>query len=55
MPLCAGHHVWFTHNPDAWKAFLAAQGIDWDELYRRGYNDPPEDPLDVIARYQEAA
>jgi len=22
MPLCGGAHKWFTHNPDAWKAYL---------------------------------
>jgi hypothetical protein len=22
MPLCSGAHVWFTHNPDEWTAYL---------------------------------
>jgi hypothetical protein len=22
MPLCSGAHVWFTHNPDEWGAYL---------------------------------
>lgn len=55
VPLCSGHHVWFTHNPTAWHAFVADEGIDRDGLYRRGYNDPPEDPLNVIARFTEDA
>jgi len=22
LSLCQGHHVWFTHNPEAWRAFI---------------------------------
>ena len=22
VPLCPGHHKWFTHEPDAWTAFI---------------------------------
>jgi len=55
VPLCSGHHVWFTHNPDAWRAFVADQGIDYDELHRRAFNDPPMDPLLVIECYRGRA
>lgn len=54
-PLCAGHHKWFTHNADAWRAFVEDQGIDYYALRIRGDTEPPMDPLAVIARYQEAA
>jgi hypothetical protein len=52
-PLCAGHHKWFTHNPDAWRSFVADQGVDYYALRIRGDTEPPMDPFDVIARYRK--
>ena len=50
VPLCAGHHVWFTHHPLEWETFCRWSGIDYDGLRHRAFNDPPENPLDVLER-----
>lgn len=50
--MCAGHHVWFTHNPSAWEAYVRSRGVDFDALRLRGYNDPKQDPLEIIERYR---
>lgn len=54
-PLCAGHHVWFTHNPNAWRAFVADNGIDYDALHRRAFDERPVNPLTVLERFGAAA
>jgi hypothetical protein len=54
VPLCGGHHVWFTHNPEAWRSFIVDKGLDYDELHRRAWNDPPQDPLAIIAELSAA-
>lgn len=49
-PLCSGHHVWFTHNPSAWQAFIESLGIDFNALRLRGDTDPPMNPIFVVER-----
>jgi hypothetical protein len=50
--MCAGHHVWFTHHPDAWQAYVRDRGVDFDALRLRGYNGTPQDPMEIIERYR---
>lgn len=44
--------LWFTHNPSAWEAYVRSRGVDFDALRLRGYNDPPQDPFEIIERYR---
>jgi hypothetical protein len=50
LAMCAGHHVWFTHNVDAFREFVKSQGIDYDALHRRSESAPPMDPYEVVER-----
>ena len=55
VPLCSGHHVWFTHSPDTWVQFVRDKGIDYDALHQRAWSGVPQNPLDVIAELQGVA
>ncbi len=48
---CQGHHVWFTHRPEAW--FLAIEAIfpgRYAELYERAQKQWDRDIESVLAR-----
>jgi 5-methylcytosine-specific restriction endonuclease McrA len=55
IALCQAHHVYWTHRPLEWQVWVFNQGIDYPSLRRRALNDPPEKPLDAIARMKAAA
>lgn len=49
MALCRPCHAWQTYHPVEGEAFFVSCGFDMDELRRRAREDPPMDPLQVIA------
>lgn len=54
MALCRTHHMMFTENPAKWERWCRDVGVPWDELRERALNDPPMDPLSVIAELEAA-
>ncbi len=50
---CAGHHAYWTANPDRWAAFLEGfvGGIKFDVMRDRAFGGPPPDLADVLASY----
>lgn len=44
VPMCAGHHVYYTYHPLEWEEVNRAAGVDWDFLRWRALNEPPQDP-----------
>lgn len=55
MALCQAHHMFWTHRPLEWQAWLVAEGIDYENLRWLALNDPPEKPADALARMKEMA
>jgi len=55
MPLCAAHHLYFTHHPLEWEAFCIGSGVDWDELRSTALYGPPMQPIFVIERLKAAS
>jgi 5-methylcytosine-specific restriction endonuclease McrA len=56
MALCQAHHTFWTHRPLEWQVWVFNhRGIDYPRLRWRALNDPPEKPLDAIARMRSAA
>jgi hypothetical protein len=56
--LCQAHHVYFTHHPLEWMAWVTRYtptGLTWDELVYLALNDPPEKPTEALARMRGAA
>jgi hypothetical protein len=50
VPLCLGHHTYFTDHPNEWKIFIRENGIDYDALHRKASKALPEKPADALAR-----
>lgn len=58
IALCMAHHFHYTGHPLEWQEWVNRQqptGLTWDELTYLALNDPPEKPLEAIARMREAA
>lgn len=54
-PLCAGHHVYYTHHPEAWSGYL---GLEWgmstyQERYRAACADVKPDYAAIEAELKE--
>jgi hypothetical protein len=56
VPMCAAHHMFFTHHPLEWRDFIEAKlpGM-WDELREIALNSPPEKAADALVRLRGAA
>jgi len=56
IPACGAHHVYYTHRPLEWEAFIRERydGL-WDELRDMALHDPPEKAVDALARLKELA
>ncbi len=50
VPLCGGHHTYFTARPAHWEQFCREFGVDWDTLRMRAINDPPMDPVAYLTQ-----
>jgi len=48
--LCQAHHWYWTVRPQEWIEYVTERGINYWALHRRALDEPPERPLDVIAR-----
>lgn len=49
--LCAGHHIWFTHNPEEWRAFIDERWPGrYAKLLRRARKPWDKDYDRVLAR-----
>lgn len=55
-PMCSAHHVWYTHHPLEWEAFIEAAlpGL-WDTLRHKALFGVPEKPKDALERLRGAA
>jgi hypothetical protein len=47
-PMCAAHHLWYTHHPLEWQDFIGEDR--WEDLRYRALNDPPERAVDALER-----
>lgn len=56
-PLCAGHHVWYTHNSEAWAAMLKAEWGDegYEQRYLLAKQVAKPDYAEIEAELLEAA
>lgn len=51
IPMCAAHHIYFTHHPLEWETWWDGQMPGFlASLKYRALNDPPEKPAEALAR-----
>jgi hypothetical protein len=50
VPLCGAHHVWYTHHPLEWIAFM---GDHYDAVRELALTTPPENAGDALARLRQ--
>lgn len=50
MALCQAHHMFWTHRPLEWQAWLVSEGHDYEGLRWIALNDTPEKPADALER-----
>lgn len=53
--LCASCHLVFTLSPAEWEQWCRDHGIDWDGLRISALTLPPQDPMEIVEEFGEAA
>jgi hypothetical protein len=50
VPMCAAHHMYFTHHPLEWRDFIEARAPGlWDSLREKALTLTPRKAADVLA------